>query len=276
MLLKKKSKLALVLALVMAFVSFSTIAYAGTNGTYANTIKNGENGLVTVEERAMTQEEIAEFEAKKADKEKEMVETAFKSGDYQKLIDYGYTVIFLEDPNEIYPLIIHPNADEFPFFPSDDPFGEKGEGLTIPGATVTARPMTLEEITEFEARKAEKGKAVSEDEGPIILSDSWSGNVTVPINIDGTQGAPVGPAFVIAPHSKVTIYVGNLPDTMPSVNIGLASTINPDISWWESNVGKYTVRTIDAGSYANHTFRFKTSTNEANSRSAYFEWYTHN
>lgn len=147
------------------------------------------------------------------------------------------------------------------------------EGTLPPGTSIAVRPMTAEESALFKQRANGKDASLF-DVG--LFSDSWSGNVTVPTNKDGNQGANVGPSFIISPDSKVSIYVGALPSTMPTVNLSITSTVNSSIGWWRANVTGNSVVVIDAGSYANHTFQIKTSTNEANSKSAYFEWYTHN
>ncbi|MEK3782442.1 hypothetical protein [Paenibacillus sp. FSL R5-0810] len=144
--------------------------------------------------------------------------------------------------------------------------------ISPPGTSITVRPLTPEEITLLEQR-ANGNKDVSLfDVG--ILSDSWSGNVTVPVNKDGNQGANVGHAFVPSPDRYVLIYVGDLPSTMPSVNLSIQSQTNSNVQWWRSNIKGNSLVVIDTGSYNNHTFRIKTSTNEANSRSACFEWAT--
>ncbi|WP_256846991.1 hypothetical protein, partial [Paenibacillus sp. Pae108] len=146
------------------------------------------------------------------------------------------------------------------------------EEFSPPGTSITVRPLTPEEITLLEQR-ANGNKEVSLfDVG--ILSDSWSGNVTVPINKDGNQGANVGHAFIPSPDRYVLIYVGDLPGTMPSVNLSIQSQTNSNVQWWRSNIKGNSLVVIDTGSYSNHTFQIKTSTNEANSRSAYFEWTT--
>lgn len=141
-----------------------------------------------------------------------------------------------------------------------------------PGTSITVRPLTAEESALLKQR-ANGNKDVSLfDVG--LFSDSWSGNVTVPINKDGNQGANVGHAFIPSPDRYVLIYVGDLPNTMPSVNLSIKSQTNSSVSWWRSNIKGDSLVIIDTGSYNNHTFQIKTSTNEENSKSAYFEWIT--
>lgn len=150
----------------------------------------------------------------------------------------------------------------------------EGEEAIFPsGTSITVRPMTPEEIVLFEQRVNGNQDVGLFDVG--ILSDSWSGNVSVPINTDGTQGANVGHAFIPSPDRYVSIAVGNLPGTMPSVNLSIKSQTNSSVSWWQPNIAGNSIVTIDTGSYSNHTFQIKTSTNEANSRSAAFSWSTH-
>ncbi|MGG4343588.1 hypothetical protein [Paenibacillus lautus] len=151
----------------------------------------------------------------------------------------------------------------------------EGEEATLPsGTSITVRPMTPEEIVLFE-QSATNG---NQDVGLFdvgILSDSWSGNVTVPINKDGSQGANLGHAFIPSPDRYVSIAVGNLPGTMPSVNLSIKSQTNSNVSWWQPNIAGNSIVTIDTGSYSNHTFQIKASTNEANSKSAAFSWSTY-
>ncbi|WP_374019677.1 hypothetical protein ABU162_08440 [Paenibacillus thiaminolyticus] len=148
------------------------------------------------------------------------------------------------------------------------------EGTLPPGTSITVRPMTAEESALLKQRANGTNDTSLFDVG--LFSDGWSGNVNVPINRDGNQGANVGHSFVIAPDNKVSIYVGALPGTMPTINLSIASTVNSNINWWRANLTGNQVIEIDVGSYKNHAFQIKTSTNEANSRSAYFQWYTHN
>lgn len=103
------------------------------------------------------------------------------------------------------------------------------------------------------------------------FSVDWSGNVNVPIsNPAGTNGKQLGYDFVIAPDTKVVIGVGNLPDTMPSVNIGAEAT-NGMWGDWIPNVAKYSeIELVPGEGYTSYSFRVKVSTSESASKSARF------
>lgn len=141
------------------------------------------------------------------------------------------------------------------------------EQYAPPGTAISVRPMTFEE-TALVGQQADKADFT-------LLSGNWSGTVYVPRNISGNQGTALGPAFIPSPHRYVQIIVYNLPSSMPTVNLSITSQINSGITWWQPNISGNSVITIDTGSYNNHSFVIRTSTNELTSTSASFAWGTY-
>lgn len=131
-------------------------------------------------------------------------------------------------------------------------------GVLSNGIRYEVAPMTLEEI---EAMYSEIS----------TYSYKYSQKHEVPIaNKDGTNGVQLGHDFVIAPDTTVVISVGNLPSTMPSVNIGLANKNGMWHDWVPNVAGNEKVTfTFDEGT-AVYTYQATASTSEANSRIASF------
>lgn len=148
-------------------------------------------------------------------------------------------------------------------------------GVLSNGIEYSIRPMTKNEKTAFN-----KLKEIEEaNESEIIVSPcsySWAGNVNVPIaNSAGTNGRQLGKNFIIAPDNYAYVYIGPLPSTMPTVNIGAKFT-NGMGGDWIPNIGGDTVIRINPGSYSNYEMAVKVSTYENKSVSAYFKLYTDN
>ena len=131
-------------------------------------------------------------------------------------------------------------------------------GVLSNGIRYEIAPMTLEEI---EAMYSEIS----------TYSYSHTQNYQVPIaNAAGTNGVQLGHDFVISPDTTVVVSVGNLPSTMPTVNIGLA---NKNGMWqdWAPNVSsneKVTFTFVEGD--AVYTYQAKASTSEVNSKIARF------
>lgn len=104
-------------------------------------------------------------------------------------------------------------------------------------------------------------------------SYDWSGSVTVPIaNKDGTNGAKVGYDFNAYPDEYVVVEVGNLPSTMPSVNVSFYYT-NKSAHDWVSSVGANAMVVFKL-KYPNNTGYVNVSTYESKSVTTQFKLYT--
>ncbi len=115
----------------------------------------------------------------------------------------------------------------------------------------------------------------SETAIPFSLS-SWTGTVTVPLrNEAGTSGVILGgrSTFVPAPHNRYYVEVGNLPSTMPTVNVGLRLADQSASGYTILNANEAIVFVIP-DSLIYDSWVATASTDELYSRSATFTCFT--
>lgn len=140
-------------------------------------------------------------------------------------------------------------------------------GVLSNGWTYTIRSLTPEEIAAYEDG--------SNDNGGMLRSSEWTGNVTVPIaNSSGTNGANLGGSFYTSPDNNVYIDVVSLPNSMPSVNlgVGLASGMGLD---WIPNVRVNEQVMLHIGSFTESLTQVKVSTYETVSATGRFHLFTY-